>query len=194
MTTTSTVQDHLVDRVQRELSSLVDKTEGLSEYDARRPLVGSGTSLLGLLQHTSAVVLGYVTECFGREAGIELRFFGPDTEEGADMWVSPDVERSWVVGLAHHTIEQVGRSSEALTLDSPGRVPWWGERGAVTFGEILAHVLVEVSRHAGQADILREELDGALGSRRDDPNVPAWSAQQWAAYRQRLEEIAARFR
>ena len=52
---------------------------------------------------------------------------------------------------------------EALTLDSPGRVPWWWppERQQVTLQQIMVHVTVEIARHAGHADIVRELIDGA---------------------------------
>lgn len=47
---------------------------------------------------------------------------------------------------------------DALDLDAPGRVLWWG--GAeVTPHQILVHVLAETNRHAGHADILREQLE-----------------------------------
>lgn len=48
----------LVSRLQRELTSLIGKVAGASEYDLRRPLVVSGSNVLGIVQHTSAVVLG----------------------------------------------------------------------------------------------------------------------------------------
>ena len=49
-----------------------------------------------------------------------------------------------------------------LDLDAPGHVPWW-PRPDVTLFNVLVHVLTETSRHAGHADILREELDGRTG-------------------------------
>lgn len=48
-----------------------------------------------------------------------------------------------------------------LHLDSPGHVPWW-RTAEVTLFAILVHLLTETSRHAGHADILREQLDGAI--------------------------------
>jgi hypothetical protein len=42
-------------------------------------------------------------------------------------------------------------------------VPWWAQPQVKLF-TILVHVLTETSRHAGHADILREQLDAGLGS------------------------------
>ncbi len=188
------VKSRLVRRVQRELESMVSKAEGISEYDARRPLVPSGSNILGILQHTSAVVLGYMTECFGQDAGWELPFFAPGAEDGADMWVAVDVPREHVLGLGRHTVRRVGDIGELLNLDSPGRVPWWKPENAdVTFGELLVHVLAETSRHAGHVDILRELVDGSIGAFPGDPNVPALQDDDWVSHRARIEAIARQF-
>ena len=54
--------------------------------------------------------------------------------------------------------------------------------------QIMVHVSVEMARHAGHADILRELIDGTAGNK--DGNLPDQSAEEWAAYRKRLEETA----
>lgn len=80
---------------------------------------------------------------------------------------------------------------EALPLETVGEVPWWSaERRRVTLHQILVHVCVEIARHAGHADILRELLDGAIGNGPDDPNIPRRSAAEWSEYRDRLEASA----
>ena len=42
------------------------KLDGLSEYDIRRPLVPTGTNLLGLVKHLAGFELGYFGDTFGR--------------------------------------------------------------------------------------------------------------------------------
>lgn len=42
------------------------KLDGLSEYDARRPLVPTGTNLLGIVKHVASVESGYLGETSGR--------------------------------------------------------------------------------------------------------------------------------
>jgi hypothetical protein len=52
----------------------------------------------------------------------------------------------------------------------------------------MVHMCVEMARHAGHADIIRELIDGAAGN--NDGNLPDQTAEEWANYRQRLEEAA----
>ena len=46
--------------------ALLWKLDGLSEYDVRRPLVPTGTNLLGLVKHVASVASGYFGDTFGR--------------------------------------------------------------------------------------------------------------------------------
>ena len=62
----------------------------------------------------------------------------------------------------------------------------------MTLHQILVHVIAETARHAGHADILREGIDGEVGLRVADPNVPARSVEEWAAYRELIEAEARR--
>src|SRR4051794_31632122 len=52
--------------LQRERENLIGTLDGLSEYDLRRPMTPTGTSLLGLVKHVATVEIGYFGECFGR--------------------------------------------------------------------------------------------------------------------------------
>jgi hypothetical protein len=52
----------------------------------------------------------------------------------------------------------------------------------------MVHVLTETSRHLGHADILREQLDGALGS--DPTPSSAEDDTDWAAHRAKIEKSA----
>jgi Protein of unknown function (DUF664) len=45
--------------------ALLWKLEGLSGYDIRRPLVATGTNLLGLVKHLAGVEMGYFGGTFG---------------------------------------------------------------------------------------------------------------------------------
>jgi hypothetical protein len=51
-------------------------------------------------------------------------------------------------------------------------------------------MVAETHRHAGQADILREQVDGAVGLRRGADNLPPADETWWRDYRARLEEAA----
>lgn len=176
-------------RVGRE--SLLWKLDGLSPYDARRPLVPTGTNLLGLVKHTASVEAGYLGAVFGRPFPDEpFPWFADDAERNADLWATEDESRADIVALYHRVAAHTEETVAALPLDAPGRVPWWGERGDVTLHLILVHVATETHRHAGQADILRELLDGRTGLRPSDPNLPELTDEEWAAHVERLESVA----
>jgi uncharacterized damage-inducible protein DinB len=181
--------------LQTGRDALLWKLDGLSEYDLRRPLVPTGTNLLGLVKHVASVELGYFGETFGRSPGRELPWFADGAEPDGDMWASADESRDEIVELHHFSAAHSDATIEALPLDAPGEVLWWpAERRSVTLQRILVHMVVETSRHAGHADILRELIDGTSGQYAGDQNVPGRTAEEWAAYRGRLEAAAQSFR
>ena len=69
------------------------KLDGVSEYDARRPLTPTGTNLLGIVKHVAGVELEYFGPVFGRPTGISLPWASEDAEPNADMWARPDESR-----------------------------------------------------------------------------------------------------
>jgi uncharacterized damage-inducible protein DinB len=174
--------------LRKERDSLVAKLDGLSERDVRWPMTPTGTNLLGLVKHVASIELGYLGEVFGRPSGIDLPWFEDGAELNADMWATADESRAEIVDLYRRAAEYGDATIATLPLDAPGTVPWWGDRGQVTLQRILVHLIAEIARHAGHADILRELLDGSAGN--NDGNLPSQTAGQWAAYRSRLEQAA----
>jgi len=80
---------------------------------------------------------------------------------------------------------------DALPLEAMGEVPWWpeGERG-LSLHRALVHVIVDISRHAGHADVLRELIDGTVGADRRWSNLPPGDEAWWKKYRSKLETAA----
>lgn len=178
----------LLHYLRRQREGLLGKLDGLGEYDARRPMTGSGTNVAGLVKHVASVELDYFGEVFGRPSGRVLPWFADDAETNADMWLPADETLESVRELHAFSAAHSDATIEALPLDAPGRVPWWpGERGEVTLHRILVHVIAETARHAGHADILRELLDRQIGNGADDPNVPFRDRDRWAAHHARIE-------
>jgi uncharacterized damage-inducible protein DinB len=168
--------------------ALLAKLGGLDERDMRWPMTPTGTNLLGLVKHVASVELGYFGEVFDRPSNIPLPWFDEGAELNADMWATAGESREDIVALYQQATQHADATIAALPLDAPGLVPWWPpERQQVTLQQIMVHVSVEVARHAGQADIIRELIDGAAG---DDGSLPDQTAREWAAYRARLEENA----
>lgn len=174
-------------RVQRE--QLLAKLDGLGEREARWPMTPTGTNLLGLVKHVASVQLGYLGDVFARPSGIALPWFDDDAEVNADMWATAQESRAQIVELHRLSAAHADATIDALELDSPGLAPWWPPaKRDVTLHQILVHVSVETARHAGHADILREQADGRAGN--GDGNLPELTAQAWAAHRARLEQAA----
>jgi hypothetical protein len=183
----------LLHHLRRQREGLLGKLDGLGEYDARRPLTVSGTNLAGLVKHVASVQLDYFGEVFARPSGRVLPWFADGAEVNADMWLPPDESLAQVRELHAFSAAHADATIEALPLDAPGRVPWWpDERADVTLHQILVHVVAETARHAGHADIVRELVDGQIGTGPQDPNVPSQDRDAWAAHRARIEAGARR--
>ena len=175
----------------RARDALLWKLDGLPEYDARRPLVPTGTNLLGLVKHVASVAAGYFGECFGRPFPEPLPWFDDDAELNADMWATAEESREEIVGLYQRAWAHADVTIDAVALDATGEVPWWpAERREPTLHRVLIHMIAETERHAGQADIVRELIDGSAGVRAENSGLPEVDAAWWTAYRDRLEQAA----
>jgi hypothetical protein len=178
-------------QVARE--AIVWKLDGLGEYDARRPMVATGTNLLGLVKHLANVEAGYFGVTFGRPYEGPVIEWSEDLDPTIDMWASAEESRDDVVGFYRDVWAHADATIEALPLDAVGQVPWWpAERAEVDLHRILVHVTTETHRHAGHADIVRELIDGRAGLRDGNTNLPDRAAAEWAAHRDRVEQAARR--
>ena len=181
----------LIRYLQIARDALLWKLEGVSEYDVRRPLVPTGTNLLGLVKHVASVEAGYFGETFGRPFGEPLPWLDDDAEPNADMWATAEESRDDIVGLYRRVWAHSDATIEALPLDATGHVAWWPpDRSEVTLHRILIHMIAETDRHAGHADIVRELIDGTAGLRPDNDNLPGLDQTAWRSYRDRLEAVA----
>jgi uncharacterized damage-inducible protein DinB len=135
------------------------KLEGVDNEAARRAAVPSGTSLAGLLRHLAFVERYWFQRVI---AGRDVPIPWLDREGDADdQWrVGPDEDPADVVALYEREVAESRRIQAGLT-DPENTVEVEGE--PVSVRRILIHMVEEVARHAGHADILREQIDGATG-------------------------------
>ncbi len=170
------------------------KLEGLSEYDARRPLTPTGTNLLGLVKHVAGVEAGYFGGVFGRPLPDPPDWLD-DEAPNADMWARTDESREEIVGLYNRVCAHADETIGTLDLAAIGTVPWWpAERREVSLQQVLVHVISETARHAGHADIVRELIDGAAGARAGNDNLWLTDGTTWEDHRRHVEQAAAVFR
>lgn len=174
-------------RASRE--GLIWKTEGLGERDLRLPRTSTGTNLAGLLKHCAFVEHGYFVDCFGQSSPLTLPDLDFDADPQIDFYLTADESAAETIELYRQVGSVVDEIIERLPLETTGVVPWWGARANTTLGTVLIHMLSELARHAGQADILREDIDGSAGLRPDALNLQALP-EGWTAYVAKLHALA----
>ncbi len=173
--------------LKHERQAVLAKLDGLSEYDVRRPLTVTGTNLLGLVKHLATWEARYLGEVFGRPFPEALPRWDVEAELLADLWAGEHESRSAVIDRYRRAWDHSDATIAALPLDTTGHVAWWQDAEVPLFN-ILVHLLAETSRHAGHADILREALDGAVGT---DADAMAKEQRDPAFWKARREEIEA---
>jgi hypothetical protein len=134
---------------------ILRKIEGLSDDDARRAMVPSGVSLLGIVQHLGYVERWWFSVCFANEM---QPAFSDDDPDG-DWRLAADAT---IQTVTEFYLQRCARSREiagAAALDDVSAF----EGSAYSMRWILVHMIEETARHAGHADILREQLDGVTG-------------------------------
>jgi uncharacterized damage-inducible protein DinB len=134
---------------------MIAKLDGLDEEQARRSLVPSGTSLLGLVKHLAVVELGWFVWSFA----------------GEDFDVGPSGDNLGPEDTISSVVDMY-RSAYARSQHIAAGVPDLDQRAArsrrsghetQSMRWILVHMIEETARHAGHADILREQIDGTTG-------------------------------
>jgi Protein of unknown function (DUF664) len=184
-------KETLVEYLQSARDALVWKVEGLSDYDARRPMTPTGTNLLGLVKHLAGLEYEYLGASFGRPAPETLSWVEDGSIwDNADMWARPDESSEFLVGLYQRAAAHADQTVEALTLETPGIVAHWPEdRRHTTLGVLLIRMVAETAQHGGHADIIRELIDGRGGADQGTIDEAAWRA-----YLERIQAAADSFR
>ncbi len=174
---------------------LIWKLDGLSEREVRLPRTATGNNLLGVVKHCLNVEAGYFGPTFGREFPtpeelVAMQAYEEDPQ--ADWYAREDETKDGLIDLYRRVGAFADQTINELPLDALGRVPWWRPGGQdVTLQRIIVHVICDLARHAGHADIMREQHDGGIGLRRENTNIP--DNHDWPAYVVKLTKLADRF-
>ena len=133
---------------------VLKKAGGLSDEQLRRVLAGSGTSVLGLVQHLAE------TERYWFGHHLAGAAWDPVREPG--MAVPACRAAAGVLADYRAAIQDSDRAIRAAgDPDARFAVPVGGSRHTLRW--VMAHMTSETARHAGHADILREQVDGTTG-------------------------------
>jgi uncharacterized damage-inducible protein DinB len=183
-----TQTDLLLHYLQREREHLVGTLDGLGEYDVRRPMTPTGTSLLGLVKHVASVELGYLCDSLGRPHGIELAWDDDEAfDRNADMWATAEESREMLLDLYRRSWALGDANVRELGLEAPASVPWWSEENRdTTVGRLVVHMLDETAHHAGHADIVRESIDGRGGRDHDEVG----DEEHWSSFVAQVQAAA----
>jgi uncharacterized damage-inducible protein DinB len=146
--------------LDRHRDAVLWKLEGLGDDELRRPMVPSGTSLLGLVKHLGSVEYGWFCETFGRQT--EPLPYDEDDPD-SDMRARPDETTEDILAFYGRARVAADRVIDELEVEDTGTA-WFGE--TVTMRWVLIHMVEETARHAGHIDILRELIDGMAGDHR----------------------------
>ena len=128
------------------------KASGLDDEALRRSLVPSGTSVLGLVKHLTMVEVAWFQWSF---AGFDVPIpdqglDAGDTTESVIAGYRAAIEQSNALVAERHDLDEL--CARTRSDFEPLSLRW-----------VLVHMVEETGRHAGHADILREQLDGQTG-------------------------------
>ncbi|PRX96668.1 uncharacterized protein DUF664 [Allonocardiopsis opalescens] len=148
--------DAFLDEYRAALHRCLD---GLTEEQARRSLVASKTTLLGLVKHVTFVEQVWFDEAITCRSRAEIGIPGTPDE-------SFDLDDGDTVASVQEEYRRVCAASRgaaaALALDD---VVHGNRRGPLPMRWIYLHMLRELAQHCGHAEILREQILGGAPRR-----------------------------
>ncbi|GAB3581387.1 DinB family protein [Amycolatopsis endophytica] len=133
--------------------AIAAKVQGVSDEAARFAGVPSGTSLLRLLKHLIAVEHNWFVWAYHGDGSLmDDNAFPAGTDTAASLLTEyrETIRRCDRIIATCHDLDRPG--ARPLRETEPPSMRW-----------LLVHMIGETARHAGHADILREQIDGSTG-------------------------------
>jgi hypothetical protein len=138
--------------VDEHRQMLAECLDGLTEDEARRRLVPSKTTLLGLVKHATFVERVWFDEAVTGRTRSEIGIpEGPD----ASFDLTPE---DTIASVRASYLEACEAARAAVADMSMDDVVTGNRRGPLPLRWIHLHVLRELAQHCGHADILREQV------------------------------------
>ncbi|MDO9498222.1 MAG: DinB family protein [Nocardioides sp.] len=161
MTSTASLQDQLEEFLDQHRQAMLDSLDGLTEEEARRQLVPSLTTPLGLVKHVTFVERVWFDEAV---TGRPRKEIGIPTTVDASFTSTP---KNSIESVRTAYAEACAASRVAAAALDIEDVVTGNRRGPLPLRWIYLHMLREVAQHCGHADILREQVLAA----RDTPTT-----------------------
>ena len=150
--TTAPLRDQLEGFVDHHRRQLHDCLDGLTEEEARRRLVPSLTTLLGLVKHATFVEQVWFDEALTGRTREEIGI--PATVDESFALTDDDTIES----VRSRYVEAWAASRAAAAAYDLDDVVTGNRRGPLPLRWIHLHLLRELAQHCGHADILREQV------------------------------------
>jgi uncharacterized damage-inducible protein DinB len=161
----------------QQRKGLKNAAYGLTEEEIRLKPTKSALSVGGLLKHAAATERGWTATMLGRPEESDEHAY-----ENNFLLTDADTLEGLVAG-----IDQAARDTEAAVGSLPDvdvrvqlpAAPWFSrDPNGVSARWILLHLIEELARHAGHADIIREHIDGATTFELTAA-VEGWPETEW---------------
>lgn len=151
-------KEMLLAMLDKNRAIMVWKLEGLTREEVTRPVVTSGTSLLGMVKHLAFVERWWFDDFF---AGNEVEYPWTEGDPDADFRIEDDETIDDIIALYTEAIARSTEIAADAQMDDLSVRERNGDRFALRW--IVAHMIEETARHAGHADITRELIDETTG-------------------------------
>ena len=176
-------RDGLLAYLAQQRACLRSTVHGLTDEQARlKTVASSDLTLGGLIKHAALCERGWI-------AGIVANQLTEEQARARDWATEFTLQEGETLTWALDLYDEVARETEAIIAEIPdlGRavpvpkgVPWFPrDVEAWSVRWVLLHLIEELARHGGHADIIREALDGGtfyqLLAASEGWELPAWS-------------------
>ncbi len=148
-------------------SVLLRKADDLDEAQARHQIGVSQMDMLGLIRHMALVEQWWFSQAFAGSTEADL-WEDPDDRD-ADWHHGPDDTLAVAVAAMHGEIAKARAVvAGAESLDQMTAIDVGPSNDPHQFGRrslrwVMVHMIEEYARHCGHADVIRENIDGAVG-------------------------------
>ena len=136
---------------------VVEIGTGLPREQLVTSTVPSGTTLLGLVKHLTLVEDSWFSHRFGGEP---QRFPWDESDPNSDFRIEEHEDAAPIIAAYNAECERSRQTTAGASLDDTARHP---DYDGYTLRWIIVHMIEEIARHCGHADIIREQLDGRTG-------------------------------
>ena len=146
------LREQLEELLDQHRRAMYDSLDGLTEEEARRSLVPSKTTLLGLVKHVTFVERVWFDEAV---TGRSRREIGIPTTVDASFAIEPEDSIESVRAAYAGACADSRAAAAPLGVDD---VVTGNRRGPLPLRWVYLHMLREIAQHCGHADILREQV------------------------------------